>query len=558
MFSGRCRRCPVVSRRFHKFANGTLSRRSSGCSYDLPVAQQNSHRGPAPSTPDGPRDETNGAAGSYAKFSGEIVVASKIVDYLSSGLYRTPAACLKELVNNAYDANATTVNVFIKPDADRIVIEDDGEGLSRDEFVRHFSRVSESHKREHDDHTPSGRPKIGKIGIGFVAANEICDEIELVSTQRGSADLLRVTINFAEMRRDAAERRRDHLGEGSIAKGDYEGVVEQTNADDHYTWLFLSQIRGDANKHLMASARRAHSDETGLTLYGQLPEQAAAVLGRLDSWSQLDAYSDTVVNVGLNVPVNYLPDWHPPEWSEILGPFQREVRALGFTVRIDGAELRKPILFREPERSLCETFDFVGQAVAARGYFYAQRRTLKPQDLQGLLLRIRNAAVGEYDRGFWEFPPEDGPLFQSWISAEVWADDRLEEAMNIDRRTLRAGHPAYVELQSFIHSTLHEFIKSVRRELYSIPAAQRRDRAVVEEHARLSTALKSSAALKPETIRSISAAWRPKGDDGSRAKLARRYSISQLYAAVVAAANEVLTPPQARKFLDALTRRLQK
>src|SRR5712692_8122516 len=94
-------------------------------------------------------------------FSGEIKVASRIVDYLSSGLYRTPAACLKELINNSFDADARTVNVFIKPDADRIVIEDDGEGISKEDFVRHFSRVSESHKREDTDHTKSGRPKIG-------------------------------------------------------------------------------------------------------------------------------------------------------------------------------------------------------------------------------------------------------------------------------------------------------------------------------------------------------------------------------------------------------------
>src|SRR5688572_12355851 len=101
-------------------------------------------------------------------FSGEIVVASRIVDYLSSGLYESPAACLKELVNNSYDADAKLVNIFVKPDADRIIIEDDGLGISKEEFVKHFSRVSESYKREGATKTPSGRPIIGKIGIGFI------------------------------------------------------------------------------------------------------------------------------------------------------------------------------------------------------------------------------------------------------------------------------------------------------------------------------------------------------------------------------------------------------
>jgi len=36
-----------------------------------------------------------------SEFDGEIRVASRIVDYLSSGLYKSPAACLKELINNA-------------------------------------------------------------------------------------------------------------------------------------------------------------------------------------------------------------------------------------------------------------------------------------------------------------------------------------------------------------------------------------------------------------------------------------------------------------------------
>jgi HSP90 family molecular chaperone len=75
------------------------------------------------------------------KFEGEIKVASRIVDYLSSGLYDSPAACLKELINNSFDADATKVEVFIKPDADRIIIVDDGDGMDRKEFEKHFEVV---------------------------------------------------------------------------------------------------------------------------------------------------------------------------------------------------------------------------------------------------------------------------------------------------------------------------------------------------------------------------------------------------------------------------------
>jgi hypothetical protein len=61
----------------------------------------------------------NGAAESKAdsndlpgeQFSGEILVSSRIIDQLSTNLYESPAACLKELINNSYDADATKVIV---------------------------------------------------------------------------------------------------------------------------------------------------------------------------------------------------------------------------------------------------------------------------------------------------------------------------------------------------------------------------------------------------------------------------------------------------------------
>jgi len=127
-----------------------------------------------------------------AIFSGEIKVAARIIDHLSSGLYESPAACLKELINNSFDADAKRVDVFVKPDANQIIIADDGIGLNKEEFQLHFESISESHKRDVSDTTPSGRPKIGKIGIGFIAANEICNVMEIESTKKGSNELLKV------------------------------------------------------------------------------------------------------------------------------------------------------------------------------------------------------------------------------------------------------------------------------------------------------------------------------------------------------------------------------
>lgn len=100
-------------------------------------------------------------------FRGEVKVASRIIDYLSSGLYETPAACLKELVNNAYDADATRVDIHVLPDLDQVLITDDGTGMNREEFENHFGLIADSSKRSDSQYTAMGRPKIGRIGIRF-------------------------------------------------------------------------------------------------------------------------------------------------------------------------------------------------------------------------------------------------------------------------------------------------------------------------------------------------------------------------------------------------------
>jgi hypothetical protein len=490
-------------------------------------------------------------------FRGEIKVASRIVDYLSSGLYKSPAACLKELINNSYDADATRVDVFVKPDADRIIIEDDGHGMDRADFERHFQVISQSLKREDGELTPSGRPKIGKIGIGFIAANEICDVMELVSTRAGSTELLEVTIQFELMRQDLPDRRRQG---SAIAKADYIGTVSQTDSESHFTQVFLKSIRGEARAILSGRGTSEYASGSG-SLYGLTAE---TVLGRirdqgLRSWSIFDAYSRNALEVGLNVPVAYHKGWLPAGLRSKASEFEKEAERLSFAVFIDGTEIRKPIAFAPGGKALVDRFGHDGQHVSARGYFYAQHGAIRPQELQGVLVRIRHAAVGDYDQGFLGFSSSIGPLFQTWISAEVMADDRLEEAMNIDRRTLRVAHPAYVELQRAVHAHLAALIKRMRIEIYGAATRDRADARVKIMKDRIAeVASQEIASIAPAAAKELTASWaRVAQDSTSRSKLLRKYSVDELYALVIETAAEVMSQAQLGRFLRRLTERLQ-
>lgn len=519
------------------------------------------------------------------RFEGEIRVASRIVDYLSSGLYNSPAACLKELVNNSYDADATKVEIFVKPDADRIVITDDGVGMSKDEFVRHFERVSESHKRDDSDTTDTGRPKVGKIGIGFIAANELCDLMEIVSTKTGSTELLRVEVNFREMRREPAERRRRDDGE-LYAKGDYIGIVENAPAAEHYTHVLLKQVRGEA-KDIFTGIRPRNADDEDdeqlpegeepvaapeedhtsgdVALYGLAADAVRVALEqRVDGWSDLDAYSQTMLRVGLNVPIQYMPAWHDSDAAGILKKLTSEVEDLGFTVVYDGSDLRKPVVLKSHgEAELVRKIDIKGKHVSARGYFYARHGVLRPEWLSGVLIRIRNAAVGDYDDGFLGFDHGTGAIFQRWISAELWADDRLERALNIDRRTLRITDPAYVELQRAFHAELADFLADIRRDIYTRrSAARRQDQAMTQVEAFRDIVDNPAIGLPAGAKREIRRVVRTRergAETGSKPDIKavlRRYSVAEIYELTLDVAKETLTPEQYEGFASALAKRL--
>jgi hypothetical protein len=497
------------------------------------------------------------------EFSGEIKVAARVIDYLSSGLYQNAAACMKELVNNSYDADATEVKISVRPDADVISIEDNGTGMTFAQFKEHFERVAESHKRDDSQATERKRLKIGKIGIGFVAANEICDEMEIYSTCLGSEELLHVTIEFAEIR-DAnfPERRRAH---GDVKKGDYHGELLTADKTESYTKIYLTKIRDRARQQFVKEGGLL--DEKSIkSLYGKKADTVRETLSNLGAWDELDLYSRTRVRIGLNVPVEYLPEWYPPEYSGELDTFTRRAKSKKFSVIYDGTPLFKPTLLLDPRgRSKLRLLNFKGEHVQVKGYLFARHGAYKPRDLNGVLIRVREAAVGEYDSDFMGYPKQHSALFQDWTTSELYVDGALDEALNIDRRTFRDTHPAYVELQEWFLEELHTFWSEVRRDLYAAPSADRQVARASRERESISEVAKHvERTLGKSAAQVISSAW-PAPEGAANDRQARRevrqlnktYSVSEIYEIAVAVAEEILSKELARKYVAELTRRLR-
>jgi len=121
-----------------------------------------------------------------------------------SGIYKPFVKAFKELVSNAYDADATTITVAVARDFSSIEVQDNGLGLTPIEFHRDFARLGGSTAWLNEGRSPGGRPRIGYKGIGFLAVARYCSRMEIESaTNRGHED--RIIVRGRRRSVDVAE-----------------------------------------------------------------------------------------------------------------------------------------------------------------------------------------------------------------------------------------------------------------------------------------------------------------------------------------------------------------
>ncbi len=101
--------------------------------------------------------------------------------------------------------------------------------------------------------------------------------------------------------------------------------------------------------------------------------------------------------------------------------------------------------------------DVAGSPLAFTGYLFQQTGRLYPRDIQGVLIRLHNVAIGKYDNSLLTYPYAEGPRY-SMVSSEFFIQHGFEDALNIDRDSFNELHPHYIRVQSYVHALLHELI----------------------------------------------------------------------------------------------------
>lgn len=106
-------------------------------------------------------------------------VDSALLRELGERLVAKPYVALAELVKNSYDADATKVKIELDPNANRIVVSDDGCGMDLTEFKNFWMRVGSIHKQRQRVSKKFGRQMVGSKGIGRFAVQFLAEELEI-------------------------------------------------------------------------------------------------------------------------------------------------------------------------------------------------------------------------------------------------------------------------------------------------------------------------------------------------------------------------------------------
>ena len=114
-----------------------------------------------------------------------LTISLNVLEHLGINLYSNVPAVLSEIVANAWDADASEVRITWDRAADRIVIQDDGIGMTPDEINERFLSVGYRRRDGQPGPTFKGRHPMGRKGIGKLSLFSIANAVRIETIKEG-------------------------------------------------------------------------------------------------------------------------------------------------------------------------------------------------------------------------------------------------------------------------------------------------------------------------------------------------------------------------------------
>lgn len=347
-----------------------------------------------------------------------IKVHRKALAHLSRGLYRSPASALRELVSNAWDANATRVTVSTNyPHFLQISIQDNGDGFTKEDFARLMDGgIGNSEKRADDGEEPLryGRPVIGRLGIGMLGIAQICGSFDVASRPKNGTpfharvhlwDLIRPKLDSEDPKVVTEEN-------GNILQvdvGTYDFIEDSKNEIREGTRITSGDVHPLFADSFQRTLKLEKFEEPSLKW-----AECLRVISKVHTLQELGDYWRLLWELAAACPLPYVSSRAVPDGAVVA--IQERLESYRFEVVVDGISLAKPVLLRgnvhgyTVEKIPLTEEKVYGRQIKYEGYIAVQEGTqLKPDEMRGVMVRIKNIGVGYYDPRFLDYPWNQGP-----------------------------------------------------------------------------------------------------------------------------------------------------
>ncbi|OFP88295.1 ATP-binding protein [Corynebacterium sp. HMSC059E07] len=129
----------------------------------------------------------------------EFHTANTAATHLGRKLYTSSPSALAELIANSYDAYAENVWVKLTPRSERIVIADDGIGMSVDAVKKQYASIGQPKKPTQAPHGKPERKPMGKKGIGKLASFSLGGEFTVYTKTQDEDSWFTFTLSYEKM-----------------------------------------------------------------------------------------------------------------------------------------------------------------------------------------------------------------------------------------------------------------------------------------------------------------------------------------------------------------------
>lgn len=493
----------------------------------------------------------------------DLSTSERIIARVTDGIYREPWAAFRELVANAYDADATRVVVETgAPDFKQVVVRDDGNGMKPETIAYIMRSIGGSSKRTsagvgldtvdpaRPDFSPGGRPLIGKIGIGLFAVAQLTQHFQIISKARGERTRTSATVL---LRTHDEKTLRDLPPDEEYVAGNVTiktEVVSDEEIDSHGTTVVLYSLRPETRRSLQSVMRwhaakalgpdgkavreppifhigvpartlgrdepqtppnlpwaTADPEELRFEKLFQAAERGSDRDGKPADLEHFDEYLKLIWQLSLSLPLRYIrehpfdktgeqsisflsvsndqPQAFPIDIGENTTLRQHFGLVAGtldplseFEVVIDGITLRRPIELpdRLRRQSRVKTpvmlvskvdaafsndeLERAGGNLSFEAYLYWNSQIV-PKDTAGVLVRVRGASGTLFDQSFLRYQVSEQTRLRQ-ITAEIFVNDGLDAAINIDRESFNYSHPHYLYIQRWLHRCLRLLVNRLK------------------------------------------------------------------------------------------------